>query len=319
MLLTDGNDPEQVFRYIAQYIVYSRQSGLNVSIEQIPVSGVFELHGPVSHPRLIETLRRLDNQVWLGAVYDGHKLPSVEYIAGMPPMSVVSSEDGVQIFRLQGEKFILSFRQDGAKFLENLRASLGGSYALDILRMESGEPRTGIDIPPTSTTPVRGSLSHLVDQRKVREKILFGHERISKELLRGVNHRRVGIVASRYVYGGCRILSSPHRFVIGELTSCTWSPILKKRICQGYIKPEFAVSQTPILVNVPDEIPDNVDKKFARRIVKQGPMQNVFRHLVPAIVVELPFENTYISGVYDEIIADQVHREHDHLDANEYN
>jgi glycine cleavage system aminomethyltransferase T len=98
----------------------------------------------------------------------------------------------------------------------------------------------------------------------------------------------VGLVASKYIYGGCRILSAPHRHPIGEVTSCAWSPLLQRRVCQALIKPEFAVSDNPVLVTVPQEVPESIDARFKRRITKQGSLQNVFRKLVPARVVSFP-------------------------------
>ena len=204
-------------------------------------------------------------------------------------MSTVSSSVW-QITRLPNDRFLIALLgEEGKEFIQAL-GPFGGSYALDILRMESGDIRPGSDIPPL-TTPIAASLRHLVDQRKVREKILFGHERIAKELLKEPPHKRVGLVASKYVYAGCRILSAPHRAPIGEITSCAWSPVLKKRVCQAYIKPEFAIEHNPVLINIPHEIPESIEYRFRRRIVKQGNLQSVFRRLIPATVVGFPISS----------------------------
>ena len=157
--------------------------------------------------------------------------------------------------------------------------------------MEQGEVRPGIDVTSDVCSPVRASLGSKIDLKKVREKVLFGHDRINREL---AGHAkvpfRVGIVADQYVYGGCKLLSSPHRFPVGELTSCAWNPALQKRVCQGYIKPEFAVAGTQVLVNVPSAVPEAIDVRFKKRIAKQGAFQNVFRKLVGAKVIQFPIQ-----------------------------
>ena len=299
-VIIDGAHAEPVFRYMAQYIVYSRQSGLEVHMRAQQSGGTFLLVGPTSLPKLISGFR--DAKILLGN--DSNlQLPSSDYLAGMPNMSTVSTSF-CQLTKLHSNKFLISLKEDenfsiSPSFLNSL-GPFGGAYALDMIRMESGEIRASSDI-PSSTTPISASLAHLVDQRKVREKILFGHERIAKELLKQPSHRRVGIVASKYVYAGCRILSAPHRLPIGELTSCAWSPILQARVCQGYIKPEFAIDQNPVMINLPHEIPENLDFRFKRRIIKQGNLQSVFRRLIPARVVSFPIERPQEDTVWFDV------------------
>ena len=284
-VVIDGNNTDSVFRYMAQYIVYSRQSGLDVSLQAIATGGTFIMYGPNTLKKLRDAI---DEKLFLGSDLP---LPSTDHILGMPPMCTITT-DFFHLTRLSKDRFLVSLVGDetkGKEFLAKL-APFGGAYALDMLRMESGDTRPGIDI-PASSTPVCASLSHLVDQRKVREKILFGHERIAKELLKQPSYKRVGIVASKYTYAGCRILSAPHRFPIGEITSCTWSPTLNKRVCQAYVKPDFAIERNPVLINLPHEIPDSIDYRFRRRIVKQGNLQSVFRRLIPGTVIKFPIED----------------------------
>ena len=285
-IILDGTNTDAVFRYMAQYIVYSRQSGLDVHLRLQPSGGVFMLYGPCGTEKILTSPIAGDEKFFLG---NSVEIPRTDYIAKIPPMSTVSSSV-CQITRLPNDRFLITLLgEEGKEFIQSL-GPFGGSYALDILRMESGDIRPGSDIPP-STTPIAASLRHLVDQRKVREKILFGHERIAKELLKEPPHKRVGLVASKYIYAGCRILSAPHRAPIGEITSCAWSPVLKKRVCQAYIKPEFAIEHNPVLINIPHEIPESIEYRFRRRIVKQGNLQSVFRRLIPATVVGFPISS----------------------------
>ena len=288
-IILAGNDRQRIFQYLAQYVVYSRQSGMLAQITPVISGSVLSLMGPEASEQLITGLKNLGiESASLGM--SGDQLPSVNYIRDLPNMTYVTCADAISIFRTSLDHFLISLPPRENALLPALKTPLGGVYALDMLRMEQGLPRSGIDIPPASTSPIRASLSHTVDQQKVREKCLFGHERISSELLRGVSHRRVALVASKYVYSGCRILSSPHRYPVGEITSCAWSPILNQRVCQAYVKPEYAREGNPVLVNLPHSVPDNLDYRFKKRITKQGNLQNVFRKLLNAKIVSFPIE-----------------------------
>lgn len=288
-IILAGNDRQSIFQYLAQYVVYSRQSGMLAQINPVISGSVLSLMGPEAGDQLITALKELEiESASLGM--SGDKLPSMDYIRDLPSMTYVTCGDDISIIRTSLDHFLISVQPGENALLPALETPLGGVYALDMLRMEQGLPRSGIDIPPASTSPIRASLSHSVDQQKVREKCLFGHERISSELLRGVSHRRVALVASKYVYSGCRILSSPHRYPVGEVTSCAWSPILNQRVCQAYVKPEYAREGNPVLVNLPHSVPDNLDYRFKKRITKQGNLQNVFRKLVNAKIVSFPIK-----------------------------
>ena len=293
---------ESVFRYLAQYVVYSRQSGMQVSIK--PESGaIISLIGPKSTTTLLQALTQLQVST-LALGVEGEILPELDYLRDVPPMTLVSawtdhSDQPVALIRrLAGNslpQFTISLNKDILlPFLSSLvdesAITCAGAYAWDMIRMENGVPRPDIDIPSSTSSPIKASLACLVDQRKVRENILFGHDRISSELLRGTTHRRVGIVSTKYIYGGCKILSTPHRHVIGEISSCAWSPLLNKRVCQAYVKPEYAVASNPVVVNVPLSVPESLSYRFKRRIVRQGALQNVFRKLCPAHVASFPIE-----------------------------
>ena len=291
-IIMDGNNRESVYRYLAQYVVYSRQSGMDVAIRPETSSAVLSIHGPDAGSKLTAAFAAHPiDSITLGSVTP---VPSIALIEQMPNMSsiTVALTNGHSVtIQHHTDYYILIFGTSGpsdfvTNFLRTLQVPCGGAYALDMVRMEQGVPRCETDLP--TTTPVRASLGWTVDMSKVRDKLFFGHERIASELAKGVNHRRVGLVASKYVYGGCRVLSAPHRYPIGEVTSCAWSPILRKRVCQAYIKPEYVVDGNAVLINVPNEVPDTIDVAFKKRITKQGAMQNVFRKLVSGKIISFP-------------------------------
>ena len=250
-----GNSRESVFRYLAQFVLHSRQSGLVVHMNPISHPALLHFHGP-SRLNLLGDL--------LGQ----------PHIAGMPAMCRIMLAQ-VVITNLTDHAIV-------SGLLPDARIVPGGAYALDMLRMEAGRPRPDLDI---AGSPITASLAWTLDQSKVREKFLFGHERIAREIIRGPKTKRVRIIAESYVYGGCAILSAPHRFPIGRVTSCTWSPERGKRMCQAIIKTEYCVENTSIFVNVPHAPPDTLEFRFRRRIAKQGNLQTVFRNLIPANVI----------------------------------
>jgi glycine cleavage system aminomethyltransferase T len=289
-ILIDGFN-DSIFRYLSQYVVYSRQSGMDVIVTPCSFSTVLSLYGPKSSEFLATTFNSLGGpEFTLGQ--SGDPLPSINFLRSLPPMTLCWTQAlGVSILKKVDHYIIAIPTEIKDVLLKALAGSgvqCGGVYALDMLRMEQGVPRPQVDVPPASSSPLKAGMLWAVDQKKVRERVMFGHDRISQELLKGTSHRRVGLVSEKYVYGGCKLLSAPHRHPIGEITSCAWNPILKKRVCQAYVKPEYAVSGNPLLVNVPLAVPESLNFRFKRRIARQGALQNVFRKLVNARIVAFP-------------------------------
>mmetsp|Transcript_39808 Transcript_39808/g.113517 ORF Transcript_39808/g.113517 Transcript_39808/m.113517 type:complete len:355 (+) Transcript_39808:510-1574(+) len=162
--------------------------------------------------------------------------------------------------------------------------SPAGLFTLDMLRMEAGLPRAGVDITPL-VTPVHASLTWLLDQDKMRRHMMFGWEKLFVQLAKGPTYRRVGFLADRHVFAGCGILSNPHRRPIGEVTSAVWSPVLKRRIAMGFIKPEYARHGLDVLVRVPVDVPSDTPKHTKMRWLSG----RCSRKLVAGKVVRLPF------------------------------
>ncbi|KEG05009.1 aminomethyltransferase, putative [Plasmodium vinckei vinckei] len=152
-------------------------------------------------------------------------------------------------------------------FLNHKYVKLAGAYALDILRMEAGFPLYGIDI-FKNTTPITASLAWTLKYKKIKERSVFGYENILKEYSMKSKFLRVGIICKKLIFKTCRILSYPYKEPIGYITSCTWSPVYKMRIAQGYIKREFAKNNEKILISIPTAIPEHLSKKKKYKILK---------------------------------------------------
>ena len=65
-IILDGTNTDAVFRYMAQYIVYSRQSGLDVHLRMQPSGGVFMLYGPCGMERILTAPIARDEKFFLG-------------------------------------------------------------------------------------------------------------------------------------------------------------------------------------------------------------------------------------------------------------
>ncbi|KAF8819940.1 glycine cleavage T-protein (aminomethyl transferase) domain-containing protein [Cardiosporidium cionae] len=171
-----------------------------------------------------------------------------------------------------------------------------GLFAFDILRMEAGLPQSGVDF-NSHMTPVKASLVWLLDQQKMRNHLMFGWKQIFNQIGKAPRQRRVGIVSDKFMYGGCQILSNPNRRPIGMISSSTWSPQLKCRIAQGFLKPEFAKNNEVIFVAIPQPISKRINKHRRKKLIRMGGI----RKLIVAKVVRFPF----VSHNYPMISTDK--------------
>jgi len=289
LIVTEGADGVQLQNYIGEYISYARQTGMEVTIRPEDAT-ILDLVGPGSTKIFPEQ----GSPAW--------PFPS-EWKKKMPQMSFLRLEKktdgfgGSLVMRTnlagQADGFIYICTASKARQIADYlveQVPLAGTHCLDILRMEGGHPRGGVDIAPGLWSLVRASLAWTVDQAKLRSHLIFGHEKIFNHLGKGPSHRRVGFFADAYVHNGCRILSNPNRQLIGIVTSSVWSPYFRKRLCQGYVKPEYAKFNKDVLINVLYDLP--LDRMAPRRIkywIKQGDRRAGYRRLVPAKVTSLPF------------------------------
>jgi len=288
LLLTEGAHGVQLMNYLGDYIGFARQSGLDVVIRPEDAT-VLELCGPKAQDML-----EAGSPAW--------PFPE-KWKTSMPQMSFLRMEKeergfgGSLVMRstLSGlaDGFIYICTPPRARNIADElveKVPLAGTHCMDILRMEGGHPRGGMDISPGLWSPVRTSLAWTIDQSKLRNHLIFGHEKIFNHLGKGPTYRRVGFFSDAYVHGGCRILANPSRQPIGIVTSSVWSPRFKKRICQGYVKPEYAKKETDVLFNVLYDLP--LDRMAPRRIkywIRQGDLRSAYRRLVPGRVSSLPF------------------------------
>ncbi|KAF4705681.1 hypothetical protein FOZ62_012922 [Perkinsus olseni] len=312
-ILTEGHARPQLYDYLCQYVLYSRQSGLDVRIEPVTLQAVLSVHGPRGSIALAEMFEalpaaRLETLNRVADPESGEALKlSPKAIIHQPFQSAfefhTDSASGVIIrggsigSGLDAFTLLLDVDADGASILRSLCTDHdvlpAGILAVDMLRNEAGLPRPGVDVTPL-TSPIRASLAWTIDQFKLRLHTMFGWKQIFAQLGGGPRFVRTGIILQSYAHAGCRLLSTPHRRPVGEITSCTWSPERKARICQAYIKPEFSKPGRNLLVSVPYNLPDGMKYSKKKRLLSQGVFRGQYRRLTAARVYGLPFvEHTY--------------------------
>eukprot|EP00009_Paramoeba_aestuarina_P014687 CAMPEP_0201542230 /NCGR_PEP_ID=MMETSP0161_2-20130828/71918_1 /ASSEMBLY_ACC=CAM_ASM_000251 /TAXON_ID=180227 /ORGANISM="Neoparamoeba aestuarina, Strain SoJaBio B1-5/56/2" /LENGTH=352 /DNA_ID=CAMNT_0047949857 /DNA_START=226 /DNA_END=1284 /DNA_ORIENTATION=- len=121
----------------------------------------------------------------------------------------------------------------------------------DSLRLESGLCLYGNDLDDT-TTPMEAALLWTISKRRRQEGGFLGEEVILDQIkTKKYQRKRVGIMLK--VKGvpreGAEILS-PDGEVIGNLTSGSFSPVLKQAIGMAYVHPSFSKIGTELLVRV---------------------------------------------------------------------
>ena len=121
-----------------------------------------------------------------------------------------------------------------------------GLEALDILRIESGTPRFGVDM-TAATIPIEANLQDAISYTKG---CYVGQEVIARIDARGhVNHQLVGLLLgdAGLPEAGAKIFS-PQREV-GWITSATQSPALQQTIALGYVRRESLEPGTALQVH----------------------------------------------------------------------
>ncbi|KAF4671237.1 hypothetical protein FOL46_000403, partial [Perkinsus olseni] len=326
-ILTEGHARPQLYDYLCQYVLYSRQSGLDVRIQPVTLQAVLSVHGPGASIALaemfqalpaarLETLNRVadpesDEALKLspGAIIHQPFQSALEFHTDSASGVIIrggSIGSGLDAFTL-----LLDVDADGASILRSLCTDHdvlpAGILAVDMLRNEAGLPRPGVDVTPL-TSPIRASLAWTIDQYKLRLHTMFGWKQIFAQLGGGPRFGS-GTGATFAVVGTIKLLSLRQQLswfgevrghprldweLTRQITSCTWSPELKARICQAYIKPEFSKPGRNLLASVPYNLPDGMKYSKKKRLLSQGVFRGQYRRLTAARVYGLPFvEHTY--------------------------
>jgi len=162
-----------------------------------------------------------------------------------------TSEDGFDL--------IVNADQAGALWdaLHNAGARPVGYDALEILRVEAGLPRYGVDMDDTNVVTETG----LDDAVSYTKGCYVGQEIIARIKYRGHVAKKLSGLAfdpAQQVAAGV-VLKSADGKEIGRTTSVTYSPHLGRTIALGYLKYDYLATGTVVKVNAGDkEIPAQV-------------------------------------------------------------
>ncbi|KAM9076176.1 aminomethyltransferase, mitochondrial isoform 5-T5 [Megaptera novaeangliae] len=155
-----------------------------------------------------------------------------------------TGEDGVEISVLAAEAVRLA-----TALLENPEVKLAGLAARDSLRLEAGLCLYGNDI-DEHTTPVEGSLSWTLGNRRRAAMDFPGASVIVPQLKGKVQRRRVGLMCEGAPVRAHNPILSTEGTVLGAVTSGCPSPCLRKNVAMGYVPYEYSRPGTLLLVEV---------------------------------------------------------------------
>ena len=121
-----------------------------------------------------------------------------------------------------------------------------GLGARDTLRLEAGMCLFGNDI-DEKTTPLEARISFVV---KLHKADFLGREALVKQKAEGVKRKRVGLkmLEPGIPRAGSEVLLGGRR--IGNVTSGTFSPLLKIGVAMAYVKPDHAKSEETVDVKI---------------------------------------------------------------------
>uniref|UniRef100_A0A7S2HI00 Aminomethyltransferase n=1 Tax=Helicotheca tamesis TaxID=374047 RepID=A0A7S2HI00_9STRA len=142
-----------------------------------------------------------------------------------------------------------------SKLLEDPTVLPTGLGARDSLRLEAGLCLYGNDLDET-TTPTMGALGWTMGPPKSRRRLeggFLGAEHIltPEGKFKKVAKKRVGIMGMKApARGHTEIYDADGETMIGEITSGTFSPCLKKPIAMGYVETKSAKAGTEVMVKI---------------------------------------------------------------------
>ena len=154
-----------------------------------------------------------------------------------------------------------------AKLLEDPTVNPTGLGARDSLRLEAGLCLYGNDLDAT-TTPVEGNLTWTMggkDSRRRKEQGFLGADKIltPEGKLKKTTRKRVGIFGMKApAREHTEIYDETGETKIGEITSGTFSPSLKKPIAMGYVATEYHKPGTPVQLKIRNKMQKAEVKKM---------------------------------------------------------
>lgn len=219
------------------------QKGWDVNITQLSTHGLIAFQGPEAATVLKRVIPGGDK--WGNMPFMTSRVLSVpEYGQVRISRCGYTGEDGfeVSVVADKAEKL-------GRAMLSHKEVAPIGLGARDSLRLESGLCLYGHDLNDT-ITPVEASLAWTIGKRRRQSGGFLGADVILKQLKDGVSKKRVGLFADQPAREHTPIFSADGKTKIGEVTSGTFSPVLKKAVSMAYVETAHSKVGTPVKLEV---------------------------------------------------------------------
>ncbi|KAK3354115.1 hypothetical protein B0H65DRAFT_447222 [Neurospora tetraspora] len=262
-VVTNAGCREKDNEYFEQELAKAKESGLEVTQEQLDGWGLVALQGPEAEAVLADALDALDGNTDLKQLYFGQSVyGKIKLEDGRLSTPLLISrggytgEDGFEISIPPSETVEVTEKLLTAGGAE--RVQLAGLGARDSLRLEAGMCLYGHDLDET-VSPVEAALSWIIPpNRRKADAGYYGAETIVSQLTpkskggKGVTRRRVGfIVTGAPAREGAEIVAKGDPATkLGRITSGCPSPTLGKNIAMGYIEDGQHKSGTEVEVLV---------------------------------------------------------------------
>eukprot|EP01091_Cochliopodium_minus_P007308 TRINITY_DN17207_c0_g1_i1.p1 TRINITY_DN17207_c0_g1~~TRINITY_DN17207_c0_g1_i1.p1 ORF type:complete len:400 (-),score=137.08 TRINITY_DN17207_c0_g1_i1:73-1272(-) len=244
---------EKDIEHLTKHLSIETKNGLDVKMEIIDKSLV-ALQGPKAR----EVMRKL--------IPKDFNLDSMEFMSGRNfklgnlfnvymTRCGYTGEDGFEIS--VDHKDVEDF---SSLLLKNEEVALAGLGARDTLRLESGLCLYGNDI-DENTTPVEASLLWTIPQERRISGGFLGAKYVLEQIQnKSEKKKRVGIQLPRPPHPHLKIFDSNGK-EIGEVTSGSFSPVLKSGIGMAYVSKEFSKIGTQIFLEFKNKkVPATVSK-----------------------------------------------------------
>jgi len=230
--------------HLKKHAAAFNSKGLDVQVEQWDRS-LLALQGPKAEGVLQSLVK-----------YDLSKMPfmsaqeiSVGGINCLVSRCGYTGEDGFEISVAHPDAIALA-----KLFLANNLVKPAGLGARDTLRLEAGLCLYGHDL-EEHITPVEASLTWLIGKRRKEEGGFLGSDKILEQLKKPetVTKKRVGLIVNGAPAREHATIHHPAQkddSVVGEVTSGTLSPVLKKAISMAYISTSLSKVGTEVSVKV---------------------------------------------------------------------
>ncbi len=230
---------EQDIAWIDKYL-----SPLEIKISDFKKDGIFiALQGP----KTIETLNKFLQESPSLIPRFGHKFINHKNTLETKSNPIFIARTGYT--GEDGFELLVDQQLGKALWLELIKEGIQpcGLGARDTLRLEAALHLYGNEM-NANTSPLEAGLGWLVHLEMPSD--FIGRKALEKQTAKGIDQKLVGLeINGRGIARkGYQLLKDKE--IIGEITSGSWSPTLKKAIAMGYVKKEFGQIGTEINVDI---------------------------------------------------------------------